>query len=369
MLRRVGFPAISITIGIVVSLSLLEVLIRIVDPQDLSGAWRVFSESGLFMNKSWGTAQHVVGGRSVLYTFDWPGLRSGPRVEAPPPGSKVLVLGDSFTFGWGLSDKETFVALLEQKAVQAKGNEIRFLNAASGGWGLDSFVRYVEEFGESIGPCLVLVFLNTDDIGRAFKNGLYRVDGDVLLPVAKQAPLAKRWVDAIPMYGLLIERSHLIALLRKSYLYLAASAEARASDAGVMAGPQSGGEIPVADAVSLGFKLVERLAEWFAARSVDLLVLTTGWHRPPYDDSEPTRAFMRRATDWFAERAIPFADISHEVRPKIDELGDRAILPGDGHPSPVGAALIAHAAWQHLSVLLENGRCAAGSEPSLRAGR
>ena len=44
------------------------------------------------------------------------------------------------------------------------------VNAAAGGWGTADYVAYVEEFGNIVRPDVILVFLNTDDVGRSFKS-------------------------------------------------------------------------------------------------------------------------------------------------------------------------------------------------------
>lgn len=331
-------------------------MVRWIAPQPLAGSWRTYSSSGLFMNKSGGSAVHTVGDRQVRYEFAYPGL----RVDGLPlhGSARVLVLGDSFTFGWGLEGDETYVHWLSKEAGAEAGPSYAFLNAASGGWGLDSFLRYVEEFGEHTDPCLVLVFINTDDVGRAFYNRLYEFNDGELKARRLAIPFAKRLVEVVPGYEFLLERSHLVALLRQAYLSaVAVTTPAAVEQRFLQGGPASHGIAEIPEAVNLAFAILEGLHRWSLTRGSDILFLSTGWHEPPYDDTEPTRAFMRRAPGWFEARGLTFVDLSPRLRPRFRELGEEAIIPGDGHPSPKAARLIGEEAWRVLRPFLTNSRC------------
>ncbi len=308
------------------------------------------------MNKSDGTAIHSIGGRTVYYHFKYPGVRRISEFTDAP--YNVLLLGDSFTFGWGLSAEETYAANLERRVREAGLTQLRFVNAAAGGWGLDSYMRYVEEFGDIIKPCAIIIFLNTDDVGRAVKNGLYELRDGLLVGIHKEPPLLKAVLEKVPWYEFLLERSHLISLVRKAFLAL--QSENIAGGDGLMdltRGPASMDVKDVEHAARLAFALSARLIEWVRMKGVDLLIVTTGWHRPPYDDSEPTRAFLLQAGAWFAQRGIAFEDVSPVVQERLAENGSRSVIPGDGHPSVVGAAIIADAVWPAVHRFLVNTQC------------
>jgi lysophospholipase L1-like esterase len=70
------------------------------------------------------------------------GLRGGP-MPAPEAGQRrILVLGSSVTLGWGVPEKETMQARLEEK-FKAQGDKVVVLNAGIGNYNAE---RYVQRF-------------------------------------------------------------------------------------------------------------------------------------------------------------------------------------------------------------------------------
>ncbi len=76
----------------------------------------------------------------LLRTNEW-GLRGGPVSQTPAP-RRILALGSSITFGWGVKEEETMTSLLENK-LKSAGEEVEFLNAGIGNY---NSARYVERF-------------------------------------------------------------------------------------------------------------------------------------------------------------------------------------------------------------------------------
>ena len=186
------------------SIVLAEGLTRIVRPQNLSGSWRVATDRGLMVNKSGGEVRHQQGQRVANYSFG-PGHLRGPVGKGKV---KILVLGDSYTFGWLLKDEDTYVYRIQQSLDAAWGNDqVILLNAAAGGWGTADSVAFVEDFGDKIAPDMVVVFLNTDDIGRALRSDLWTFDAESEKIQRKDAPFSrlKRMANSIPLYGWLLE--------------------------------------------------------------------------------------------------------------------------------------------------------------------
>jgi lysophospholipase L1-like esterase len=90
------------------------------------------------------------------------GLR-GPEVAEPSPGSRrVLVLGDSVAFGWGLEEAESFPARLAQ-ALGRLGTPAEVLNAGVPGYSLPSSVALYRELAPALAPHAVLLALSLND--------------------------------------------------------------------------------------------------------------------------------------------------------------------------------------------------------------
>jgi lysophospholipase L1-like esterase len=88
------------------------------------------------------------------------GIR-GPEVGPVRPGvRRVLVLGDSFTFGMGVEEQDAFPAQLAaelgRRGVPAEG-----INAGIGGYGVPDEVRWFEQYGREIHPDVIVLGIFT----------------------------------------------------------------------------------------------------------------------------------------------------------------------------------------------------------------
>lgn len=361
MIRNISVLLFSLLISVLV----VELLVRVVMPQDLSGTWRVYSDDGLYLlNKSEGRAQHEKDDIKLVYKFAKPHLRvndSFTLVEASRLDSEnqALVLGDSFSFGWLLPFEHTYVSRLEQ-SLSNEGESFRFLNAAAGGWGAADYIAYYDDYGELLSISSVIVFLNTDDIARAFKSPLYVVDSETELkraePIIRKGLKSK--VSGIPLYGWLLEHSHLMQAVR-SVLMVAISPK-QTDDVSIA--PQSYqtphstlAESDVAVAVAHGKKLFIHLKELARERGHRLVVVTTGWQAFSEENTtDPSVVFFDQAEAFFAEQGINFIDTSKQVRDQTAGEPAPYSIQGDHHPNAEGAKLIADVVYPRLSRFLLN---------------
>jgi lysophospholipase L1-like esterase len=333
-----------------------EFSLRYFAPQDLVGLWRVTAPNGYYLNRSSGTALHEHCGISASYEFFHPHLRSTP-IEAG--GKRVLVLGDSFTFGWLLNEESAYVSILQGLADKEFGpGEFAFLNAGTPGFGTAHYLRFVEDFGPVIEPDVVLVFLNTDDIGRSVGAGLFELHGNEAkaVEVAHQPStrdVIKSFLNSIPLYHLLLENSHLVQALRSIALSggfrIACQSDDVISPEGPIPIPRSSDvNVDAEFSREFGKALFRRLKGWCAENNVNLLVVTTGWFAfGEKDPTEPTTAFLETADEFFDSEAIPYFDPTGLLAAQ-KENARSYIWSGDSHPNEKGARLIANSVWGWL---------------------
>ena len=112
------------------------------------------------------------GHRSEGITINALGARSAELpVERPAGERRIVVVGDSFTFGEGVHDGETWIARMERDLAVAlssrePGASVRTLNFGVMGYGLDQQVLRLEERALDHGPDLVLLALFGPDLDR-----------------------------------------------------------------------------------------------------------------------------------------------------------------------------------------------------------
>jgi lysophospholipase L1-like esterase len=357
------FSLLMLVLVLVLCLGLGEIAVRLFSPQDLSGSpWTYLDPSGLQVNKASATVRHQLGRRVIHYRFNRHHARGAQLAEA---AFRILVVGDSFTFGWLLAQEHTYVHLLQKAADRDLGpGRVQFVNAATAGWGAADYLAFVEQLGPAIRPRAVLVFINSDDIGRAFKSGLYALKGDGSLDLERgrstkggSVARIKRYTDDLALYQWLCEHSHLFNLLRKALLMALSGKSFRRIDQGEQ--PELG--LPLSHkltvepsrAQDMGRAIFRRLKKWCDSHGAQLLVMTTGFNglnRPadPTRPGEPTKIFLARAQEIFRREGIPFYDLGPQVAGAIGGKVEEYKIPIDGHPNERANRLVARYAWPWL---------------------
>lgn len=86
-------------------------------------------------------------------------------LEKPDKTYRILFLGDSMTFGWGVEDHQNYPALIEEYlgrkgAIKSEYTKVETINAGfADGITLDTYYLYFKEIGNKFNPDLVIVDL------------------------------------------------------------------------------------------------------------------------------------------------------------------------------------------------------------------
>lgn len=85
----------------------------------------------------------------------------GPEFLAakPPKTFRILSLGDSRTFGWGLSEEDTYSSLVAKQAQQILGDstKVEIINAGVNAWSYAQMYVYFRDIGLAYNPDLVII--------------------------------------------------------------------------------------------------------------------------------------------------------------------------------------------------------------------
>ena len=348
-MRRALFRLLAVAIAGIVSLMLAEAAVRVLAPQQLAGSWLTDSGHGYDVNRPGAVASYTFGNRTAHYRINTAGFRGGP---VAPAQANVLVLGDSVTFGWLLEENNSYVAQLADRAAQAFGDKIQFLNGAVAGWGAAEYLAFLEDQQASLPPVnAVLIFLSGDEARRANEAGLWSLDGDRLVRLAKtRADRPLRSLNRVPGYTFLIERSHLVNLARREVVELVwgnATVAARSQPLSQLT------ERQLSDAAGLTDALMRELARWCSARRLPLWVIATGyvnlhWDGPGHDIN---RQFMASAPRLFESLGVTYLDLVGTVSPAFD-AESTYFIPIDYHPNENGARLVTDSSWPWLNARL-----------------
>ncbi|MFT6432141.1 MAG: lysophospholipase L1-like esterase [Candidatus Azotimanducaceae bacterium] len=187
------FRLISVAFGLTAALIIGELILQVyagrITGQDRmdEGLIQYHSQLGWKLSRGWhGMHNHV--DYDVEYSTDRRGLRqNGSAFKSGP--EPLLVLGDSFTFGLGVNDQETFVAQLNSSQ-----SIYEFFNGGVPGYSPDQVLLWSKSAVEMTQPVHVLFFLYLG-------NDLI----DLALPFPIQAGHGKPYAD-IELDGSGIER-------------------------------------------------------------------------------------------------------------------------------------------------------------------
>jgi lysophospholipase L1-like esterase len=160
-----------IAFGLLLPLALLEVGLRLVDPFSFAEVVErerfgdaVLWRDGDVLRLRPGARGAYLGHEAVINAD---GLRN-PDVPRPKPADvfRILVVGDSVAFGWGVAEADAFPRVLERQLAGSRpgGRRIEVVNAGSPGWGMAHYAEFLRSRGLGYEPDVVVVTLINNDL-------------------------------------------------------------------------------------------------------------------------------------------------------------------------------------------------------------
>ena len=148
-------------------------------------------------------------------------FRMDEDVDLSPTRRRVLVYGDSFTFGWGLNSQDSYFTNLKKTAEKAYP-QLQLLNAAVGGYASGHIYKLLQRHLPSIKPAAMIYFFNNNDLAdNAITDVDYRVsefrikdDGQPVIKDAQPFSSWKRFLLNRTPYAWLNRHSHLFVLTK-----------------------------------------------------------------------------------------------------------------------------------------------------------
>jgi hypothetical protein len=217
---------IVIAASLVASILVCELIFRTVAPE-WSDQWKMWRPDpvhahGLQRNVRDAVVHGISGEFAFRFSTNRQGLRLDYDVEIPkPPGKdRVVLVGDSFTFGYGVEQNETF-ATRWQERIDPRRERIELVNAGfASGFTLDTHYVFLREVGIALSPDRTVVGIclsnDLDDLGKT----KWRISDGTLASVTKLADFVPPWLsEMVPLWmkksGLLnFARSGLLQQLR-----------------------------------------------------------------------------------------------------------------------------------------------------------
>ena len=243
---------------------------------------------------------------------------------------RILFIGSSVTFGFGIEDNQTMPALLEETLKKKLNPKIEVINAGFQGYTSLSHYVYLRNFGVNLHPQIVILEVSIDgDLTDLFNHRIKSKD-------ARGRP-TKVYDKYKVVDGFRVHRDYnkwlfKIPMLKHSqfYYFLMARVIAPLYDRICYAKDTNKKILNINDLVDEWYKYINYIRELCDDNSIKLIVVTSG-----------TQVFLegkfseehKKMTSKLRENNIEFIDVAlylSDLNLKHGELW----FPYDGHPSP-----------------------------------
>jgi hypothetical protein len=232
-MKKIAFALLTIAASVVGSVLLAEVAVRSLLPQwsDQWKMWRIDPVYARGLQPS--VEEAVVHGHSGEFVFRFStngqGLRMDRDISQTPAAGvrRFITLGDSFTFGYGVEQNETYSAELERR-LRASDVPAEVVNAGfASGFGLDTEYLFAREVAVSWQPSEVIIGICLDNDLGDLGLTLWTVSEGRLESITKNNDWVPAWVKMSGLVNLLVKSA--VPRLREFWSHLFVNGEAGAS--------------------------------------------------------------------------------------------------------------------------------------------
>jgi lysophospholipase L1-like esterase len=343
--------------SLIISLLLAEGLVRRFFPQKLSLNVSQWDPYVGFTNIPGLTGYSATSDYVMHVKINSRGLRDREIGYAKPPNVfRIGLFGDSFTFGEGVQNHETYAKILEAllNTRVRRDTTIEVLNFGIGKTGTSHQLAFFQKEGTKYGLDLVLLgFLARNDFEDNW-GGVFFLRNDSLVhnPGAySTVRKIQRVVYAMPGYKWAATRSHLVNLFRKTATVIDDRARTRRAGSFNQASTDSTDDVSL-QWVRLTVRLVEKFNREARSRGAGFVFVNL-----PAREQKVASEYGREETvpAYIANGARLMSELRDKQIPVVDLVPALSAAPAsthyftnDAHMTRTGHEVIARALYQHL---------------------
>ncbi len=288
---------------------------------------------------------------NVRYVINQAGFRFDPAQADGRPGERIAVVGDSFTFGFGVNDDQTFVSLLNRQGTNTH------LNMAVPGFSTDQEALLIGEEVLKLRPNQVwlVVYVGNDLLDNQFARPIQMkaakpyfelLTNRLVLrnvPVPPPAKGTDRTTppnlrtlilgevhDRLGLWGFVAEHSALIRLVREEIL----------PDPDCTAAFAARFEPAIGLFAAILDRIHQQCVEAGARLSVAVLAGRSFVEKPRSLSAQYQECFVAQVLSACATRGIPTMDLAHGLRRSFQASRTPFFHQNDGHLTPLGHAAV-----------------------------
>ncbi|MCK9378445.1 MAG: GDSL-type esterase/lipase family protein, partial [Syntrophobacterales bacterium] len=219
-MRSLFFRIIGVVLSFLVAFAVAEVAVRHFSPQEVGPVrFACLPELGDIPVPGQQGERRFPGVFTFRYSnnsLGWRGRRE--YREAKPTDYRVLLLGDSFTYGTGVNDDQTFAVQVE-KDLRGAQLSVEVLNAGCPGKGTDYELKCFQTVGRKFHPDLTVLACLGNDFQDNARGEYYNIGSrgelQVKVPDCHRGTI-KAVLDRLPAYNWLLSRSQAANLIKQA---------------------------------------------------------------------------------------------------------------------------------------------------------
>ena len=247
---------------------------------------------------------------SIELEFNSDGLRDSEYSRVQTSRKRVLVLGDSLVWGWGVEKEKIFFELLDNKY-----SDWEFINAGVAGYGTDQQLLYLKQRGITYNPDVIILLFNQND----FRNNAF---------IHQYSYFKPKFIldhDQLVLTGVPVPKSSVFQLIsRKTFKHFPNSSLAKWLSE--YTHPKGFDEL-------LTLKLLSEINQFANTRSIKFFLMST-----PLSNS-----FQQSLSDFARRESIDYLSLDQKLF-RTEENG----LFKDGHWNEKGHAMVSQLLEQWL---------------------
>jgi hypothetical protein len=356
--NRVLFAAISILLGLIIALVAAELILRYIKNQ-IQGSDRLEAGMMLYDNRlgwklrpNW-SGRHEHYDFEAVYSINQFGFRGDFNASAHKEGNTYAFVGDSFSFGLGVNNSDTFAQRLNTQHGQIR----TYLNFSVPGYSTDQELLLIEQRVLVFEPDVILlvVYLGNDlfDNELAFPlqannaKPYFELNGDELILKNSPVPVETKPTDRVKLdlsriiMGDIDDGAGVVTrLLRRLELF-------RQLEAPFRKYPELSGhfEARFTYPLDLFTAIVERLKSLCDGADIEFsLILMPGrsFVEDPGSASQQFQEYLRRGILSVGEHIeVNVMDLALHIKQRYMESGETLFYPNEGHLTAQGHEVVA----------------------------
>ncbi len=353
-LKKIGVNALLALASMVLVVFVAEVFLRLLWPQNLNITQ--LDDELRFELKPGITSILERQDFNTMVAISSQGLRDREYSLQKPEGVyRVAIVGDSFTFGFGVEQNETFTEILE-KSLNGRGNKrYEVMNFGVSAYGTEQEYLVIRKKVLTFNPDMVIVAFYLNDVKENVKYNLFSVE-DGMLKQAETKPVTSiqrlrnfiSWHSHLYslFYFSVIERDALSSLLIRSHIINAPVADPGVDFDKLIYARNKSEEYDLA--MSKTVMLLKEMHGELTRMNVSFAIMLIPTKEQVYDQ-EMTKFLIQRGllakdidrtkvqrniSNALQKESIPIIDMLGPLREHADE--DRLYFPIDGHWTPRG---------------------------------